>query len=56
MNEEISKLWLINWSAIIISFQDIDTILRLLLLVASIAYTTLKLVKLMKDDKTHDDK
>lgn len=55
MNEELAKVWAVSWSAFIISFQDIDSILRLLLLVASIAYTALKLFKLMKDDQTHDN-
>ena len=54
MNEELAKLWLINWTAVIISVQNIDDMLRILLLVASIIYTGIKIVKLIKNDKTND--
>ena len=55
MNDELTRLWLINWSAIILSFQDIDSVLRLVLLMASIVYTGIRIVKLLKNDKTNDN-
>ena len=54
MNEELAKLWFVNWSAIFISFQDIDNVLRILLLMASIVYTGIRIIKLLKNDKTND--
>ena len=56
MNEEIAKLWALNWTAIYISFQDIDDVLRILLLVLSIVYTGFRIFKLIKNDKTNEDK
>ena len=54
MNEELAKLWFVNWTAIFVSFQDIDNVLRILLLMASIVYTGIKIVKMLKNDKTND--
>ena len=56
MNEEIAKLWALNWTAIYISFQDIDDVLRILLLMLSIIYTGFRIFKLIKNDKTNEDK
>jgi len=50
MNEEI-KIWTINMAALIISFQDIDDVLRLSLLVLSVVYTGIKIHQLLKKDK-----
>ena len=55
MNEELTRLWLINWSAIFISFQNIDNVLRILLLMVSIVYTGIRIVKMLKNDKTNED-
>ena len=54
MNEELAKLWFVNWTAIFVSFQDIDNVLRILLLMASIVYTGIRIIKLLKNDKTND--
>ena len=54
MNEELAKLWFVNWTAIFVSFQDIDNVLRILLLMASIVYTGIRIIKAIKNDKTND--
>lgn len=45
------KLYLLNASAMIISFTDVDMVLKLILLVVSIGYTVNKWHELRKKNK-----
>lgn len=45
------KLYLLNASAMIISFTEVDMILKLILLVVSIGYTVNKWYELRKKNK-----
>ncbi len=51
MNEEDLKIGILNTIVLAISFSNIETSLRLFLLLVSIGYTCLKIYKLLKDKR-----
>jgi sRNA-binding regulator protein Hfq len=51
MNWHDSKIYLLNGFALSVSMTNIETYLRITLLVLSIAYTIFKLLKNDKDEK-----
>ena len=52
MNIEDLKLTFLNSGALIVSFTDIEDILKIALLSVSIVYTVLKIIELRKKDET----
>jgi hypothetical protein len=51
MNIEDLKLTFLNTGAFLISFSNIEDVLKILLLTVSIVYTTLKIIEMRKAKK-----
>lgn len=56
MNIEDLKLTFLNAGAFLISFSNIESILKILLLSVSIVYTTLKIIEMRKNKKNETNK
>jgi hypothetical protein len=56
MNIEDLKLTFLNTGAFLISFSNIENVLKILLLTVSIVYTTLKIIEMRKAKKDETNK